>query len=60
MNIELNYAETSVLLDAIYVRLKQIDKLIKDFDDPVLIRIYSIEEASLINLRTKLQTSEAR
>jgi hypothetical protein len=56
MNLELNYAETSVLLDAIYVRLKQIDRLIESFDDPVLIKIYRKEEEKLINLRTKLQT----
>jgi len=56
MNLELNYAETSVLLDAIYVRLKQIDRLIESFDDPVLIKIYRKEEEKLMNLRTKLQT----
>lgn len=56
MNLELNYAETNVLLDAIYVRLKDIDRLIESFDDPVLIKIYRKEEEKLINLRTKLQT----
>ena len=56
MNLELTYEETSLLLDSIYVRLRQIERLVKDFDDPKLAKIYSQDAAALINLRNKLQS----
>ena len=56
MKLELTYEETTLLLDSIYVRLKQIDRLIKSFEDPELIRIYTQDELALIELRNKLQT----
>jgi hypothetical protein len=56
MNLELTYEETSLLLDSIYARLRQIERLVKDFDDPKLAKIYSQDEAALINLRNKLQS----
>ena len=56
MNLELTYEETSLLLDSIYARLRQIERLVKDFDDPKLAKIYSQDETALINLRNKLQS----
>jgi hypothetical protein len=60
MKLELNYEERSLLLDSIYVRLKQIEKLILSFDDNDLIIVYTKEKIALFNLRAKIETIESK
>lgn len=54
MNIELSIQEQSLILDSIFARVKQIDKLIETFEDPRLIEMYLSDRDTLIELQTKI------
>ncbi len=52
--MELTNQELSLLLDSVNSRIRQIDKLLNCFDDPILIKIYSNDRIKLEELETKL------
>ena len=47
-NLELTNQELSLLLDSVNSRVRQIDKLLNCFDDPILIKIYSNDRIKFI------------
>jgi hypothetical protein len=55
MKIELSFQEQSLLLDAIFSRIRQIDRLIEGFEEAKLIEIYSNDKALLLELQNKLE-----
>lgn len=52
--MELTNQELSLLLDSVNSRIRQIDKLLNCFDDPILIKMYSNDRIKLEELETKL------
>ena len=57
MILELTYEERLLLIESIYARLKMIDRLVRNFQDPDLIKIYTKDEGKLMKLRIKLYDS---
>jgi hypothetical protein len=57
MILELTYEERLLLIESIYARLKMIDRLVRNFQDPDLIKIYTKDEGKLMELRIKLYDS---
>ena len=55
MKLQLTTQEQSLLLDAIFSRLRQIDRLIEGFEEPKLIEIYSKDKEMLLELQNKLE-----
>lgn len=55
MKLELTSKEQILLLDSIYTRLKNIDKLVESFDNTELAQMYLCDKEILINLQNKLQ-----
>ena len=55
MKIELTHQEHALLLDSIFARLRQIDRLIDGFEDQKLIDIYSNDKTLLLELQNKLE-----
>jgi hypothetical protein len=55
MKIELSFQEQSLLLDAIFSRIRQIDRLIEGFEEAKLIEIYSNDKALLLELQSKIE-----
>jgi hypothetical protein len=55
MNLNLTTQEHALLLDSIFARLRQIDRLIDGFEDQKLIDIYSNDKTLLLELQNKLE-----
>jgi hypothetical protein len=55
MKLELTHQEHALLLDSIFARLRQIDRLIDGFEDQKLIDIYSNDKTLLLELQNKLE-----
>ena len=55
MKLQLTSQEQSLLLDAIFSRLRQIDKLVEGFEEPKLIQLYLNDKEMLIELQNKLE-----
>jgi len=55
MKLELTHQEHALLLDSIFARLRQIDRLIDGFEDQKLIDIYSNDKTLLLELQSKLE-----
>ena len=55
MKLELTIQEQALLLDSIFSRLRQIDRLIESFEDPKLIELYSNDKTMLLELQNKLE-----
>ncbi len=56
MNLNLTHQEHALLLDSIFARIKQIDKLLESFEEPKLIEIYSKDKEMLIILQNKIES----
>ncbi len=56
MNLNLTTQEHSLILDSIFARIKQIDKLLESFEEPKLIEIYSKDKEMLIILQNKIES----
>jgi hypothetical protein len=54
MKLELTIQEQSLLLDSIFSRIRQIEKLLESFEEPKLIEMYSNDKVMLQQLQTKL------
>jgi len=54
MKLQLTTQEQTLLLDSIFARIKQIDRLLQSFENDNLIEIYSNDKAILEQLQTKL------
>lgn len=54
MNLEIDFKQKHLLLEAINLRIKYIDKLIKSFDDIELITHYVNDRQALIELSNRL------
>lgn len=55
MKLELTIQEQSLLLDAIFARLRQIDKLVEGFEEPKLVQLYLNDKDMLLELQTKIE-----
>jgi hypothetical protein len=55
MKLELTTQEQSLLLDAIFSRLRQIDKLVEGFEEPKLIQLYLNDKDMLLELQSKIE-----
>jgi hypothetical protein len=55
MKLELTNQEQLLLLDSIFSRIRQIDRLIEGFEEPKLIEIYSKDKEMLLELQNKLE-----
>lgn len=54
MKLELTTQEQTLLLDSIFARIRQIDKLLESFENDNLIEIYSNDKQVLEQLQNKL------
>ncbi len=54
MKLQLTIQEQTVLLDSIFSRIRQIDKLIEGFEETKLIEMYSNDKVILKELQNKL------
>jgi len=54
MKLELTTQEQTLLLDSIFTRIRQIDKLLESFENDNLIEIYSNDKQVLEQLQNKL------
>ena len=54
MKLELTTQEQTLLLDSIFARIKQIDRLLESFENDNLIEIYSNDKQVLEQLQNKL------
>jgi hypothetical protein len=54
MKLQLTTQEQSLLLDAIFARLRQIDKLVEGFEERKLIQIYLNDKDMLVKLQNKI------
>ena len=54
MKLELTIQEQTLILDSIFSRIRQIDRLLKDFEEPKLIEMYSSDKVMLEKLQNKL------
>ena len=54
MKLELTIQEQSLILDAIFARIRQIDRLIEGFEEPKLIEMYSNDKEMLQELQSKI------
>ena len=59
MKLELTPQEHALLLDSIFARLRQIDRLIDAFEEPKLIELYTNDKNLLLELQTKLENQYA-
>ena len=55
MKLELTTQEQAVLLDSIFSRIRQIDKLVEGFQDPKLIQLYLNDKDILLELQYKIE-----
>jgi hypothetical protein len=55
MKLELTNQEQLLLLDSIFSRIRQIDRLIEGFEEPKLIEIYSKDKEMLLELQSKIE-----
>lgn len=55
MELKLTTQEHALLLDSIFARIKQIDKLLESFEESKLIEIYSNDKEMLKQLQNKLE-----
>jgi molybdopterin-guanine dinucleotide biosynthesis protein len=55
MKLQLTTQEQSLLLDAIFSRLRQIDKLVEGFEEPKLIQLYLNDKDMLLELQSKIE-----
>jgi hypothetical protein len=55
MKLQLTNQEQLLLLDSIFSRIRQIDRLIEGFEEPKLIEIYSKDKEMLLELQNKLE-----
>jgi hypothetical protein len=55
MKLQLTSQEQSLLLDAIFSRLRQIDKLVEGFEEPKLIQLYLNDKDMLLELQSKIE-----
>jgi hypothetical protein len=55
MKLQLTTQEQSLLLDSIFSRIRQIDRLLESFEEPKLIEIYSNDKEMLIELQNKIE-----
>jgi hypothetical protein len=55
MKLQLTTQEQSLLLDAIFSRLRQIDKLVEGFEEPKLIQLYLNDKDMLLELQNKIE-----
>jgi len=55
MKIQLTNQEHALLLDSIFARLRQIDRLIDGFEDHKLVQIYTDDKNLLLELQSKLE-----
>lgn len=55
MKLELTNQEQLLLLDSIFSRIRQIDRLIEGFEEPKLIEIYSKDKEMLLELQNNLE-----
>jgi hypothetical protein len=54
MKLELTTQEQSLLLDSIFARIRQIDKLVESFEERKLIQIYLNDKDMLVKLQNKI------
>jgi molybdopterin-guanine dinucleotide biosynthesis protein len=54
MKLQLTTQEQSLLLDAIFARLRQIDKLVEGFEERKLIQIYLNDKDMLLKIQNKI------
>jgi hypothetical protein len=54
MKLELTTQEQSLLLDSIFARIRQIDKLVEGFEEPKLIQLYLNDKDMLVKLQNKI------
>jgi hypothetical protein len=55
MKLQLTTQEQALLLDSIFSRIRQIDRLLESFEEPKLIEIYSNDKEMLIELQNKIE-----
>ena len=55
MKLELTTQEQAVLLDSIFSRMRQIDKLVEGFEEPKLIQLYLNDKDILLELQYKIE-----
>ena len=55
MKLELTTQEQALLLDSIFSRIRQIDRLLESFEEPKLIEIYSNDKGMLLELQNKIE-----
>jgi hypothetical protein len=55
MKLELTTQEQALLLDSIFSRIRQIDRLLESFEEPKLIEIYSNDKEMLLELQNKIE-----
>ena len=55
MKLEVTTQEQAVLLDSIFSRIRQIDKLVEGFEDPKLIQLYLNDKDILLELQYKIE-----
>ena len=54
MKLQLTIQEQTVLLDSIFSRIRQIDKLVEGFEEPKLIQLYLNDKDMLVLLQNKI------
>jgi hypothetical protein len=54
MKLELTIQEQSLILDSIFARIRQIDRLIEGFEEPKLIEMYTNDKIMLEELQSKI------
>jgi hypothetical protein len=54
MKLQLTIQEQSLILDSIFARIRQIDRLIEGFEEPKLIEMYSNDKKMLEELQSKI------
>lgn len=55
MKLEVTTQEQAVLLDSIFSRIRQIDKLVEGFEEPKLIQLYLNDKDILLELQYKIE-----
>lgn len=55
MKLELTTQEQSLLLDSIFARIRQIDKLVESFEERKLIQLYLNDKDMLLELQSKIE-----
>jgi hypothetical protein len=54
MKLQLTIQEQSLILDSIFARIRQIDRLIEGFEEPKLIEMYTNDKIMLEELQSKI------